>query len=119
MDRSVRFYTEVLRLKLAQRFGNHWAQVEAGNLAIGLHPASAQMPAGRTGSTMIGLEVAGNIDETVRTLEQKGVKFHGPVSRDKAGQFASFEDPDGNRLYMFQTEQWAKQPGPEHAHSHA
>jgi catechol 2,3-dioxygenase-like lactoylglutathione lyase family enzyme len=47
MDRSVRFYTEVLGLSLTQRFGNHWAQVEAGQLVIGLHPASAQSPAGR------------------------------------------------------------------------
>jgi predicted enzyme related to lactoylglutathione lyase len=110
MDRSVRFYTEVLGLKLAQRFGNHWASVEAGNLAIGLHPASAHMPAGRDGSTMVGFEVAGAIEEAVRILQQKGVKFRGPVNSDKAGKFASFEDPDGNGLYMFQVEEWAKQP---------
>ena len=40
MDRSVNFYTKILGLKLAQRFGNHWASVEAGKLTIGLHPAS-------------------------------------------------------------------------------
>ena len=36
MDRAVRFYTEVLGLKLTNRFGNHWATVEAGKgLTIG------------------------------------------------------------------------------------
>src|SRR5262249_26868336 len=29
MDRSVRFYTETLGLKLKHRFGNHWAEVIA------------------------------------------------------------------------------------------
>ncbi len=42
MDASVRFYTEVLGLKLTnRRFGNSWATVDAGKgLTIGLHPAS-------------------------------------------------------------------------------
>src|SRR5262249_14407350 len=102
MDRSVRFYTEVLGLRLVQRFGNHWASVETGQLAIGLHPASTQAPAGRDGSTMVGFEVAGNIEETVRLLQQKGVKLRGPINQAKAGKFVPFEDPDGNGLYMFQ-----------------
>ena len=45
MDRAVRFYNDTLGLKLAYRFGNHWASVEAGRgLTIGLHAASTQMP---------------------------------------------------------------------------
>ena len=49
MDKAVRFYSETLGLKLAYRFGDHWASVEAGKgLTIGLHPASAQSPAGRS-----------------------------------------------------------------------
>jgi catechol 2,3-dioxygenase-like lactoylglutathione lyase family enzyme len=30
MDRAVQFYTEVLGLKLTNRFGDNWATVEAG-----------------------------------------------------------------------------------------
>src|SRR5579864_8763276 len=59
MDRAVRFYTEVLGMKLAYRFGDDWASVEVGKgLTIGLHPASGEMPAGRKGSMAIGLELA-------------------------------------------------------------
>src|ERR1043165_7661339 len=48
MDRAVKFYSETLGLKLAYRFGDNWASVEAGRgLTIGLHPASGEMPAGR------------------------------------------------------------------------
>ncbi len=101
MDAAVRFYSEVLGLKLAYRFGDHWASIEVGKgLTIGLHPASPEMPAGRKGSMAIGLELSGSIDEAVRRLESRGVKFHGPVSRGKSGSFAGFEDPDGNQLYL-------------------
>jgi len=30
------------------------------------------------------------------------VKFHGMVNEAKAGSFVSFEDPDGNLLYLAQ-----------------
>ena len=117
MDRSVDFYTKILGLKLAQRFGNHWASVEAGKLAIGLHPASKENPAGTNGSTVIGLELGGNIDDAVAALKLKGVRFRGPVAEDQnAGRFAYFEDPDGNLLYMIQVRQWGAKPSSEHAY---
>jgi predicted enzyme related to lactoylglutathione lyase len=102
MDAAVRFYTQVLGLKLAYRFGDHWASVEVGKgLTIGLHPASAEAPAGRKGSMTIGLELTGTLQDAVKTLEAKGVKFLGPVVNEgKAGSFAHFEDPDGNGLYL-------------------
>lgn len=100
MDRAVRFYTETLGLKLAYRFGNEWASVEAGKgLTIGLHPASAQSPKGR-GGMCIGLELTGSLDDAMRRLEAKGVRFGTVASEDKAGKFAHFEDPDGNLLYI-------------------
>jgi predicted enzyme related to lactoylglutathione lyase len=103
MDRAVRFYSEVLGLKLAYRFGDHWASVEVGKgLTIGLHPASEQSPAGRKGSMTIGLELSGSIQDAMKTLESRGVQFHGMANEGKAGVFAYFEDPDGNTLYLAQ-----------------
>ncbi|MBZ5526199.1 MAG: VOC family protein [Acidobacteriia bacterium] len=104
MDRAVRFYTETLGLKLAYRFGDHWASVELGKgLTIGLHPASEQAPAGgRKAGMSIGLELSGSIEEAMKTLEARGVRFHGMVDEGKAGKFAHFEDPDGNSLYLAQ-----------------
>jgi len=108
MDRSVRFYTEVLGLRLAQRFGNHWAQVDAEQIVIGLHPATKENPAGRNGSITIGFMFTAPIEETVHTLEQQGVKFHGPIAQDNAGKVVYFEDPDGNVLYLWETAAWAE-----------
>ncbi|HEY1342220.1 MAG TPA: VOC family protein [Bryobacteraceae bacterium] len=101
MDAAVHFYSQVLGLKLAYRFGDHWASVEAGKgLTIGLHPASAEMPAGRKGSMAIGLELSMPIEQAIKALEGRGVKFGTLVNEGKAGKFAGFEDPDGNQLYL-------------------
>jgi len=101
MDRAVRFYTETLGLRLAYRFGDHWASVEVGRgLTIGLHPASGEKPAGRSGSMAIGLELTGSIHEAVETLKARGVRFTSEINEGKSGSFAGFEDPDGNPLYL-------------------
>lgn len=104
MDRSVRFYSETLGLKLAYRAGNHWASIEVGkSLTIGLHPAVAA-PTGTRSGMAIGLELLRDvpIGDAMKELEAKGVKFHGPANEGKAGSFVSFEDPDGNQLYLAQ-----------------
>jgi catechol 2,3-dioxygenase-like lactoylglutathione lyase family enzyme len=101
MDRAVKFYTEVLGMKLEYRFGNHWASVRTGDLAIGLHPESTENPTGRKGSITIGFRVSEPIEDVVGKLEGKGVKFHGTIVEDRGGlKFIDFEDPDGNRLHL-------------------
>ena len=104
MDRAVRFYTEVLGLKLTNRFGNHWATVEAGKgLTIGLHPASPKYPApGTRGGIMLGLEIDGPIDGVVASLSEKGVRIKGSIVREEAGNFVHLEDADGNEIYLWE-----------------
>jgi catechol 2,3-dioxygenase-like lactoylglutathione lyase family enzyme len=79
MDQAVQFYTQVLGLKLTNRFGDHWATVEAGKgLTIGLHPASPKFPApGTKGSMMIALEITDSIERVVARLAEKGVSLKG------------------------------------------
>ena len=105
MDRAVAFYTATLGLKLRQRFGDHWAEVETSGLVIGLHPKSDNAPApGTSGAISIGLSVGTDIDDVVRQLSAKGVRFRGQVLRDGQGgvALAFFGDPDGNDLYLCQ-----------------
>src|SRR5215469_6575544 len=107
MDRSVRFYTEILGMRLNQRYGNEWAQVEAGRLVIGLHPASGKNPAGRDGSITLGFTLSTKIDDAVAKLQQKGVKFRGAITEEaNAGKIVYFEDPDGNSMYLIEVRQW-------------
>lgn len=104
MNRAVAFYTEILGLELRQRFGDHWAEVQAGGLLIGLHPKSDGAPApGTSGAISIGLTVDADIDAVVKQLSAKGVRFRGPVVNDGgAVALAFFGDPDGNELYLCQ-----------------
>lgn len=105
MDAAVRFYTEVLGLKLTNRFGDNWATVEAGKgLTIGLHPASPKYPApGTRGSMMLGLEIDEPIEGMVARLSDKGVQIKGSIIDDYSGKFADLEDPDGNEIYLWET----------------
>jgi catechol 2,3-dioxygenase-like lactoylglutathione lyase family enzyme len=104
MDQAVRFYTGVLGLRLAERYGDHWATVDAGKgFTIGLHPASPKYPApGTKGGIMLGLEVSVPLEGLVRQLKDQGVRFTGGIVRDQGGSFANFEDPDGTPIYLWQ-----------------
>jgi catechol 2,3-dioxygenase-like lactoylglutathione lyase family enzyme len=104
MDNAVRFYTEVLGLRLAERYGDHWATVDAGRgFTIGLHPASPKYPApGTKGGMMLGLEVNSPLEGVVQQLKEKGVRFIGDIIREQTGSFAHLEDPDGTSIYLWE-----------------
>ena len=105
MDESIRFYKEVLGMKLGDRYGNEFAVIQGKNgLTIGLHPASAKSPAGKIA---IGIQVAEPIQAAVARLKEKGVKFTSPVIDDKEVLAADFADPDGAEMYLVEVkEQW-------------
>jgi catechol 2,3-dioxygenase-like lactoylglutathione lyase family enzyme len=108
MDRAVHFYTEVLGMKLTNRFGDHWATVDAGKgLTIGLHPASAKYPTpGTKGSMMLGLEIDEPIEAVVSRLSEKGVRFTGSIVQEMSGKFIHLEDPDANEIYFWEVARW-------------
>lgn len=107
MERAVRFYVETLGFKLRVRHGDHWAEVDAGGgLVIALHrvgegAASDNAPKpGTAGSISIGLEVNQPIESVVQVLENRGVRFRGPVQDQGYVKLAYFGDPDGNAFYL-------------------
>lgn len=109
MDRAVRFYSETLGFALKERHGNYWASLDGGpGLAIGLHPATEQVPAGRQGSIAIGLYLEQPIADAVTTLTARGARFKGPVIDDGGMlSLAFFDDPDGNPFYLAEMTQAA------------
>ncbi len=104
MDAAVRFYSDSLGLKLKARYGDHWAEVDAGGgLVIGLHPASPTAgPPGTRGAIAIGLYPSRPLNEVHAELQKRGVRFDGPIVDDPKGgvRLAHFSDPDGNPLYL-------------------
>jgi len=107
MDRAVQFYTQALGFALKERYGNHWASIDGGpGLTIGLHPATAEVPAGRQGSIALGLYLSQPIAEAIKTLTSRGIAFTGPVINDDGMlSLAFFTDPDGNSLYLAEMSQ--------------
>ena len=104
IDRSIKFYTEVLELRLRERSGNLWALIETRErLIFGLHPASAGgPPSGTIGSVTIGFNVTKPLDDVVTTLRQRGVRFHASIKDDPEVGIRTvfFGDPDGNQFYL-------------------
>jgi len=97
MDRAIQFYSDVLGFKLRNRYGDHWADIDAPGMQIGLHPAARDVV---TGSNLsIGLRVS-DLGATMQALEQRGVQFN--VQDDGEVKLAHFSDPDSNALYLAQ-----------------
>ncbi len=105
LDRAVAFYTEAVGLKLRNRVGTTWAEIDAGKgLIIGLHLASPPdtVPAGTRGAINIELAVTEPMEEVVEALTQRGVVFTGPIKNYEAVRIASFYDPDRNVIVLGQ-----------------
>lgn len=95
MDKSIVFYQSI-GLQLKNRWGNHYAQLNAPGLAIGLHPAIAGIGSG-SGHLSVGF-TADNFEQAQGLLEQQAIQF---THRDEeGGQFLHFQDPDGTELYF-------------------
>jgi len=101
LDTAIAFYVDTLGLSLEMRAGDHYAQLRAGPVAIGLHPASSiAPPPGAKGAISVGFMVKGSFDTYVKALQDKGVQFDGPIRNDGSIRVAQFDDPDGNPLYL-------------------
>jgi catechol 2,3-dioxygenase-like lactoylglutathione lyase family enzyme len=102
IDGALRFYSEVLGMRIKSHWGKDFAELEMNGLTIGLHPPTKAGPGpGTAGSISIGFEVD-NLDSTVTELRAKGVVFSGPLADDGPVRLAFFGDPDGNSLYLTQ-----------------
>ena len=99
MDAAIRFYTKILGMQLKEHFGDHWATVQAGGFDIGLHPAGSQQP-GVAGSITVGLLVD-EIEGIAAKLAEGGARGIDAVKQGSGGSFLHFQDPDGNRLYLW------------------
>ena len=97
MDRAIEFY-KAIGLELKQRWNNHYAQVSAPGVVIGLHPSEKSGNATTNVSIGFGVE---NLDEVKKRLMELDVTFD--VSADKAGDILGFHDPDGTPLYFMQS----------------
>ena len=99
MDRSIRFYQDVLGLKLKFQSPD-WTEFEVDSATLALHGGGKpQPPQAReqfAGTASIGFSVE-NLDNTCEDLKRKGARMAlPPTEREGEGiRLAVFLDPDG------------------------
>jgi len=96
MDKSISFY-QSLGLTIKNRWGNHYAQISAPGVVIGLHPANDNDLSTGSGNTSIGFTVD-NFEEAKTFLDSLSVNAQ--TREEEGGQFIHFNDPDGTALYV-------------------
>lgn len=95
MDRAIDFYHGKLGLELLNRYGDHYAEIQAPDLLIGLHPDSDKTVYGNNLSIGFGVF---EFDQTIKNLESKGVVFK--ISEEGWIRLAYFSDPDNNQHFL-------------------
>jgi catechol 2,3-dioxygenase-like lactoylglutathione lyase family enzyme len=81
MDRAVRFYQEVVGLRLLERHDSNWAELDAGSIRLALHGTREGAPVSGGGAAA-GFRVD-DLDATESALRTRGVRFvhQGEVER--------------------------------------
>jgi predicted enzyme related to lactoylglutathione lyase len=101
-DLALAFYTEKLGFKVItdQPFNDkqRWIELRIGGSDTRFVLFS--MDESRIGSQFNGALACDNVEKTFQELKDRGVKFLSPPTQQEWGQFAIFEDVDGNTFVM-------------------
>lgn len=100
MSRAVEFYAQTLGLEVVKR-DEAWSELDANGLRIGLNAREEESPAGG-GGAVVAFQPEGGLDPAVEELRGQGVEFVGDVTDHPWGRIASFRDPDGNDLQLYE-----------------
>ncbi len=99
IQESLRFYRDILELRIVSTFP-HGALLSAGGVLLGIHQEEEDRKS-RPGGMVINLTTR-DIKEKYEELQGKGIKFLTEIKKDSFGQVASFRDPDGYLLELWQ-----------------
>lgn len=95
MDKSIEFYTNKLGLTLLNHYGNYYAEIQAPDLLIGLHPKSEKTVVGNNMSIGFGVK---EFDLLIEQLKSKGIAIE--IENDGYIRLAHFSDLDNNSLFL-------------------
>ena len=108
MERSVRFYTETLGLRLMYRGGPGYTAIDAGKgFELGLHATHPGGPRPGPGGLQLSLNVTAPIGEVVAALRSRGVAVEDPRPGGGPITLAPLGDPDGNPIVLIEVKSGA------------
>ena len=96
MGQSILFYQSIGFI-LKNRWGNHYAQLAASGILIGLHPASDNNLLIGPGHISLGF-TTDDFEETKMQLNELSIAV--TTRNEEGGEFLHFNDPDGTELYF-------------------
>jgi len=103
LNRSLKFYRDVLGFKLLVQ-NEEWLEFEVGGQRLALRlidPISSNAGAPHSSGAMIWLETQ-PIEKTIASLEDKKVIFINRLKSFSYGKTATFKDPDGNPIGLYE-----------------
>ena len=100
MDRALEFYGDTLGLDIEQQ-EDDWSMVTAGAVSIGLNGRDEEHSGGE-GGAVIAFRASEDIEDAVASLKAEGVDIAGDVTEHPWGKVATFRDPDGNELQLYE-----------------
>ncbi len=98
VSRAVDFYVGTLGLEVTLQ-EDEWAELEVNGLRVGLNAREAE---GGTGGGVLAFQPDDGIEDAVEELEAAGVHFPDGISEHPWGRVATFHDPDGNDLQLYE-----------------
>jgi predicted enzyme related to lactoylglutathione lyase len=101
MDRALQFYSETLGLDIEEH-QEDWSLVTAGAVSIGLNGRDEEASGGE-GGAVIAFRPSDEIEDAVEALAAEGVEIAGGVTEHPWGKVATFRDPDGNELQLYES----------------
>lgn len=103
LDKSIKFYHEVIGLPIKQQ-RRTWVDLGSKGALISLHPASLTAPHIGTSienGVMIGFLV-GDLKYAIEEVKSKGVKIYRDIVEREAGKNAIILDPDEYMISLFE-----------------
>lgn len=102
MERSVKFYRDVLNLPIKSQ-SDDWTEFFGSGTVIALHPAKRKTKLSTGIGVLVGFMI-NNFDHTINGLKQKNVKFFKEPKEESFGKHTIIGDPDGHLISIAQIE---------------
>jgi len=97
IDRSSRFYPDILGMELKQQ-ASDWAEFSQNGTVLVLHPSKLKK-AKKNNSILVGFNLS-DLGVICSNLKNKKVKFYKKLTKEKFGNHAIVMDPNGHLISL-------------------